>query len=39
VLANFWLMSAEQIDFDVDLRELQGQEGVDVLCGFFRAIG
>jgi hypothetical protein len=29
----------EQIDFDVDLRELQGQERLDVLCGFLRAIG
>jgi hypothetical protein len=39
VQANFFLMSAEQIDFDLDLRELQGPEGVDVLCAFFRAIG
>lgn len=39
VQVNFWLLSAEQIDFDVDLRELQGQEGVDVLCGLLRAIG
>ena len=31
--------AAEQIDFDVDLRELQGQERLDVLCEFFRAIG
>ncbi|MEQ4724451.1 hypothetical protein [Nonomuraea sp. B19D2] len=27
------------IDFDVDLRELQGQEGVDTLCDFLRTIG
>ncbi|MFI5710057.1 hypothetical protein [Kribbella sp. NPDC051620] len=39
VQANFWLMYAEQIDFDVDLRELQGQEGVDDLCRLLRAIG
>jgi hypothetical protein len=29
----------EQIDFDVDLRELQGQDRLDVLCAFLRAIG
>jgi hypothetical protein len=34
---RFW--SVEQIDFDVDLRELQGQERLDVLCGLLRAIG
>ncbi|MFD9061495.1 hypothetical protein ACFVZ3_08260 [Kitasatospora purpeofusca] len=39
VLAIFRPMSAEEIDFDVDLRELQGQEGVDVLCGFLTALG
>ncbi|MFJ1936554.1 hypothetical protein ACIOGZ_28320 [Kitasatospora sp. NPDC088160] len=39
MLAIFRPMSAEEIDFDVDLRELQGQEGVDVLCGFFTAVG
>ena len=32
-------MSETEIDFDVDLRELQGQEGVDTLCDFLRAIG
>ncbi|MEV4552129.1 tyrosine-type recombinase/integrase [Nonomuraea wenchangensis] len=39
VLAIFRLMSETEIDFDVDLRELQGQEGVDTLCDFLRAIG
>ncbi|MFJ2398131.1 hypothetical protein ACIOTI_36050 [Streptomyces sp. NPDC087843] len=39
VLAIFRLESAEEIGFDVDLRELQGQERLDVLCGFLRAIG
>ncbi|MET9316048.1 hypothetical protein ABZX12_29885 [Kribbella sp. NPDC003505] len=39
VLAIFRPMSAEEIDFDVDLRELQGQERVDILCGFFAAVG
>lgn len=39
VLAIFRIMSADEIDFDVDLRELQGQAGVDVLCGFLAEIG
>jgi len=39
MLAIFRFMSAAYIDFDVDLRELQGQAGVDRLCGFLAAIG
>ncbi|MFG2123862.1 hypothetical protein [Streptomyces sp. NPDC048710] len=39
VLAIFRPLSADEIDFDVDLRELQGQDGVDILCGFLGAIG
>ncbi|MEV8529552.1 hypothetical protein AB0451_36435 [Streptomyces sp. NPDC052000] len=39
VLAIFRPMSADEIDFDVDLRELQGQVGVEILCGFLCAIG
>jgi hypothetical protein len=39
VLAIFRFYAAEEIDFDVDLRELQGQERLDVLCGFLAAIG
>ncbi|WP_031031721.1 MULTISPECIES: hypothetical protein [unclassified Streptomyces] len=39
VLAIFRLESADEIGFNVDLRELQGQERLDVLCGFLRAIG
>jgi hypothetical protein len=39
VLAIFRLMSETEISFDVDLRELQGQEGADTLCAFPRAIG
>jgi hypothetical protein len=39
VLAIFRPYSAEQIDFDVDLRELQGQRRLDVLCRFMRTIG
>ncbi|WP_280403718.1 hypothetical protein [Nocardia brasiliensis] len=39
VRAVFRLASATDIDFDVDLRELHDQAGVDALCGFLRAIG
>ncbi|MFD9550108.1 hypothetical protein ACFWBG_22125 [Nocardia salmonicida] len=39
VQVNFWLMSATEIDFDVDLRELQGQAGVDTLCDFVCEMG
>ncbi|MET9876169.1 hypothetical protein ABZZ36_16275 [Actinacidiphila glaucinigra] len=37
--AIFRLLSDETIDFDIDLYELWGQERLDVLCGFLRAIG
>ncbi|MFE7932933.1 hypothetical protein ACFU6S_30285 [Streptomyces sp. NPDC057456] len=39
VLAIFRFHTADEVDFDVDLRELQGQERLDVLCGFLREIG
>ncbi|MEU2264244.1 hypothetical protein ABZ557_29120 [Streptomyces sp. NPDC019645] len=39
VLAIFRMLSAGEIDFDVDLRELQGQQGVDTLCAFLGTIG
>ncbi|MET9777926.1 hypothetical protein ABZ023_27365 [Streptomyces sp. NPDC006367] len=39
VQAIFRFLDDEIIDFDVDLRELQGQERLDVLCGFLREIG
>ncbi|MFF3724235.1 hypothetical protein ACFYYM_17945 [Streptomyces erythrochromogenes] len=39
VLAIFRFKDDEVIDFDVDLRELQGQERLDVFCGFLREIG
>jgi hypothetical protein len=39
VLAIFRPYCVETIDFDVDLRELQGQERLEALCGFLRAIG
>ncbi|WP_141579892.1 hypothetical protein [Actinomadura sp. WMMA1423] len=39
MLVIFRPMSAGEIDFDVDLRELQGQEGLGVLCRFLAAVG
>src|SRR3954451_22908903 len=39
VLAIFRPYGVEQIDVDVDLRELQGQLRLDVSCGFLRVIG
>lgn len=39
VLAIFRFWAVEEIDFDVDLRELQGQERLDVFCGFLRVVG
>ncbi|MEV6059279.1 hypothetical protein [Nocardia asteroides] len=39
VTAIFYPMSDTEIDFDVDLRELQGRAGVDTLCGFVSALG
>ena len=35
----FRAYEAGSIDFDVDLRELRGQDGVNVLCRLLRAIG
>ncbi|MEV0251350.1 hypothetical protein AB0H76_32485 [Nocardia sp. NPDC050712] len=39
VLMVFRPWAAESIDFDVDLRELQGQRGLDLLCEFLGTIG
>ncbi|MFH8612974.1 hypothetical protein ACH4D5_36430 [Streptomyces sp. NPDC018029] len=39
VLAIFRFRAADEVDFDVDVRELQGQERLDVFCGFLREIG
>lgn len=39
VLAIFRFHAAQEVDFDVDLRELQGQERLEVFCGFLREIG
>lgn len=39
VLAIFRFRDGDEIDFDVDLRELQGQERLDAFCGFLREIG
>jgi hypothetical protein len=35
----FFPYAAEQIDGDVDVRELQSQERLDILCGFLRDVG
>ncbi|GAB2469767.1 hypothetical protein GCM10027162_76210 [Streptomyces incanus] len=39
VPAVFRFRAAEESDFDVDPRELQGQERPDVFCGFLRTLG
>ncbi|MGW7404331.1 hypothetical protein ACWGI9_11450 [Streptomyces sp. NPDC054833] len=39
VLAIFRFYAHDEIDFDVDLRESQGQVRLDVFCGFLREIG
>jgi hypothetical protein len=39
VLAIFRFHAEDEVDFDVDLRELRGQERLDVFCGFLRELG
>lgn len=39
VQVNLWPLDPDRIDYDFDLRELQGQAGVDVVCGFLTAVG
>ncbi|MFB7282865.1 hypothetical protein ACFCZV_37810 [Streptomyces hydrogenans] len=39
VLAIFRFHAAVEVAFDVDLRELQGQQRLEVFCGFLREIG
>ncbi|MDA0639721.1 hypothetical protein [Nonomuraea ferruginea] len=39
MLVIFRMYRTESIDFDVDLRELQGQERLDVLVDFFCLLG
>ncbi|MGW1035486.1 hypothetical protein ACWD4Z_25280 [Streptomyces antibioticus] len=39
VLAIFRFGGADEIDFDVDLWEVRGQERLDVFCGFLEEIG
>jgi hypothetical protein len=39
MVAIFRFYSADTIDFDVDLREIQGQERFDMFCEFLTAIG
>lgn len=39
VLMIFRPYVVDQIDFDMDLRELQGQQGVDLVCDFLSVLG
>ncbi|WP_433120274.1 hypothetical protein [Micromonospora sp. CA-246542] len=39
MLIIFWFGAAEEIDFDLDLREIQAQERLDEFCEFLRAVG
>ncbi|MET8578091.1 hypothetical protein [Streptomyces sp. NPDC005012] len=39
VLAIFRFHAPDEVDFDVDLRELQGQERLDVFCDFVGQVG
>jgi hypothetical protein len=39
MLAIFRFYDPTQIDFDVDLREIHGQERLDVFCAFLKTIG
>jgi len=39
VLAIFRFQAVDEVDFDVDLRELQDQDRLDVFCRFRRRIG
>ena len=39
ILVNTHFFSDDEIEFDFDPRELQGQDRLDVLCSFLRIIG
>ncbi len=39
ILVNTHFFSDDEIEFDFDRRELQGQDQLDVLCSFLRTIG
>jgi hypothetical protein len=39
VQVNVYPYAIDEIAFDVDLRELQGQVGIDRLCGLMRLVG
>ncbi|HZM81715.1 MAG TPA: hypothetical protein VFC19_38840 [Candidatus Limnocylindrales bacterium] len=39
IRVNFFVYSPDEINFDIDLRELQTQERLDQLCDFLRAMG
>ncbi len=39
MLMIFRFLAPNEIDFDIDLHEIQGQERLDEFCGFLRAVG
>lgn len=39
LLAVFRFEAGQDVDFDIDVREIRGQEELDALCGFLGAIG
>ncbi|NNN37075.1 hypothetical protein HLK59_43380 [Streptomyces sp. S3(2020)] len=39
MLAIFRFLADEEIDFDMDVREVRGQERLDLFCDFLRATG
>jgi hypothetical protein len=39
IVAIFRFYAPEQIDFDIDLREIQDQADLDTFCGFLKTIG
>lgn len=39
IVVNTHFFSDDEVEFDFDPRELQGQEQIDVLCSFLRTIG
>ena len=39
ILLNFWMWDVGEIDFDADVRELQGQERLDTFCAALVLIG
>jgi hypothetical protein len=39
IQVNFFMYDPSEITFDIDLRELQTQERLDLLCDFLRMVG